>query len=127
ARGPDGVDYRAVLAFKKPRKPGNAPEHFRTIGLESCALKTLTLLIERRLREWAEATARIPPTQSGFRRLHRTQNPAFILRALVEKARALGRSLIVVFLDLKNAFPSVDQHTLWAKLARWGANGPMID
>ncbi len=157
AQGPDAIEYRAVLdcpseelrelfqlcvdtctapqdwlnatvaAIKKPRKDGSVPEHYRTIGLESCALKTLTLLIERRLREWAADTNRIPPSQSGFRKLHRTQNPAFVLRALIEKARAMGRSLLVVFLDLKNAFPSVDQPTLWAKLARWGANGPLLD
>ena len=157
AQGPDELDCRAVLscdsedlrelfqacidgciapqawltaivaAVKKPKAAGTATEHYRTIGLESCALKTLTLLIERRLREWTESSARIPANQSGFRKDHRTLNPAFVLRALVEKARAVHKPLIVVFLDLKNAFPSVDQPTLWAKLPRWGASGPLLD
>lgn len=46
---------------------------------------------------------------------------------MIEKARHLKRTLYVVFLDLTNAFPSVDQPTLWLKLLQWGASGPMID
>ncbi|KAJ8489933.1 hypothetical protein ONZ51_g2645 [Trametes cubensis] len=116
-----------IAAVKKPKKDGASPESYRTIGLESCLLKTLTLLIDRRLRQWAESTGRLPPTQSGFRSGHRTYNNAFILRVAIEKARSLRRTLYVVYLDLSNAFPSVDQASLWAKLARWGASGPILD
>lgn len=38
-----------IAAVKKPRKDAADPESYRTIGLESCLLKTLTLLIDRRL------------------------------------------------------------------------------
>lgn len=76
AAGPDGVSYSELLhsplrdlcaifqrciaelvvpqqwvsaliaAVKKPCKDPNLPESYRTIGLESCLLKLLTLLIE---------------------------------------------------------------------------------
>ncbi|RDX40361.1 hypothetical protein OH76DRAFT_1459525 [Lentinus brumalis] len=87
AKRPDGVDYRSILDS----------EHYRTTVLESCALKVLTLLIER--------PGLGLQTRSGFRKHHRTQNPPLILHALIEKAHAMmGGSLLVVFMDLKNAF-----------------------
>ena len=117
----------AVAAVKKPRKNASDPESYRTIGLESCLLKTLTLLIDRRLRDWAEHTGLIPDAQSGFRRHHRAINSVFILRTLIDKARKMHRPLYVVYLDLSNAYPSVDQPSLWTKLAGMGAQGPLID
>ncbi|KAI1784430.1 hypothetical protein LXA43DRAFT_856560, partial [Ganoderma leucocontextum] len=53
--------------------------------------------------------------------------PRFLLRTLIDKARQLNRPLYVVYLDLSNAYPSVDQPTLWTKLADMGAQGPLID
>ncbi|PIL29435.1 hypothetical protein GSI_08377 [Ganoderma sinense ZZ0214-1] len=117
----------AIAAVKKPRKDGTDPESYRTIGLESCLLKTLTLLIDRCLREWADSAAKIPLEQTGFRKGHRAINNVFILRALIDKARHLRRPLYVVYLDLSNAYPSVDQPSMWTKLADAGAQGPLID
>ncbi|KAI0348897.1 hypothetical protein OH77DRAFT_1375933, partial [Trametes cingulata] len=133
ARGLDGIGYDDVLAIPSQQLLDlfqaciTEGKSYRTIGLESCLLKTLTLLIDRRLRKWADATGRLPDLQSGFRHGHHTYNNAFVLRSAIEAARAQGRTLYVVFLDLANAFPSIDQPTLWAKLAHWGASGPLLD
>ncbi|KAI0309097.1 hypothetical protein OF83DRAFT_1027594, partial [Amylostereum chailletii] len=45
---------------------------YRTIGLESCALKMLTLLIHKRMYDWAEDHKIFPPSQNGFRAHYRT-------------------------------------------------------
>ncbi|PSR71854.1 hypothetical protein PHLCEN_2v12270 [Hermanssonia centrifuga] len=103
------------------------PENYRTIGLESCLVKFLTLLIDRRIRVWAEARSRLPPSQNGFRAGHRTCNNAFVLRTAIDKAASNGQLLYTCFVDLRNVFPSVDQPTLWRKLHDWGASGPIID
>lgn len=83
--------------------------------------------MDRRLQEWTEDTGRILPSQSGFCEHHRVQNASYILRAMAEKAFSLGRHLTVEVLDLKDAFLSVDQPSLWAKLARWDPVGPLLD
>ncbi len=116
-----------VAAVKKPRKDGSVPKNYRAIGLESAFLKTLTLLIDRRMREWAESTDTLPDAQSGFRKGHRTVNNSVIMRICIEKARSLGRPLYMMLLDIENAFPSVDQAALWVKLSRLGAGGPLLD
>ncbi len=112
---------------KKPGKARTDANSYRNIGLESCLLKMLTLIIDRRLRDWAAATGRVPMMQNGFRAGHRTMNNVFTLRAVVESTRARAETLWVVLVDLKNAFPSVDQNVLWKKLMDWGVSGPLLD
>ncbi|KAJ3489999.1 hypothetical protein NLI96_g1734 [Meripilus lineatus] len=156
ARGPDSVSYEDLLCIPndtltdifnsciaqqvmpvswcnafiaaRPKKGSvqNDPNSFRTIGLESCMLKMITLLIDRRLRIWAKEKEIIPPSQNGFQDKLRTINNVFILRCVLDKTRAYNQPLHIVFIDLTNAFPSVHQPTLWIKLRRLGADGPMI-
>ena len=113
-----------VAAVRKPRKDASIPKNYRAIGLESAFLKVMTLIIDRRLREWAESSLVIPNTQSGFRKGHRTVNNCVIMRIAIEKARSLGRPLYMMLLDIENAFLSVDRPMLWIKLTQLGARGP---
>ncbi|THG92752.1 hypothetical protein EW026_g8259 [Hermanssonia centrifuga] len=116
-----------LAAIGKRGKDLSDPSNYRTIGLESCLVKFLTLLIDRWVREWAETHDKLPPSQNGFRAHFRTNNNAFILRSAIEKAAANGDTVYAAFVDLSNAFPSVDQPTLWRKLKDWGVSGPLID
>ncbi|KAJ7261384.1 hypothetical protein B0H12DRAFT_1013544, partial [Mycena haematopus] len=101
--------------------------HYRLIGLESCFLKGLTMLIHWRIADWAQARGLIPPWQNGFRAGYRTNNNPFILRCAKEWARAHGYTLYVAAVDASNAFPSTDQPTLWLKLFRLGMGGAIFD
>lgn len=103
------------------------PESYRLIGLECCLLKVLTLLIDMRIREWAEAYKILPDSQNGFREKYRTHNNSFVVRCAIDKARAEGKNLHVAFVDLTNAFPSTDLPTLWIKLFNAGVAGPLFD
>ena len=58
--------------------------------------------------QWSEANSIIPPSQNGFRHTYRTNNNAFVLCCLIEKARAMGKTLFVGFVDICNTFPSTD-------------------
>lgn len=118
----------ATLAaiLKKGKAPQN-PDSYRVIGLQSCFLKLLTLLIDRRFRAWDEAKKVVPPSQNGFRPRNRTSNNPFVLRCLVDKAKSLKKPLYVAFIDLTNAFPSTDHSALWLKLYRMGVSGPIFD
>ncbi|KAJ7127264.1 hypothetical protein C8R43DRAFT_897521, partial [Mycena crocata] len=124
ALGVDGFSYADCLAVPNAK----LLEFFlyRLIALECCMLKMLTLIIDRRLREGAEAIGAIPKTQNGFQPDLRTNSNPFVLLCLIDKAEALGKPLYVAYLDLKNAFPGTDRSTLWVKLAKLGISGPMI-
>ena len=116
-----------LVGVLKLGKPATSPESYRLVGLECCLLKVMTLLIDRRLRAWAEENKVLPDSQNGFREGYRTHNNSFVLRTAVEKARSEGKVLYVAFVDLKNAFPSTHLPTLWSKLFCRGVSGPLFD
>ena len=105
-----------IVGVLKNGKPANNPESYRLIGLESCLLKVLTLLIAKRLCAWVAECQLLPASQNGFREGYRTNNNAFSLRCAIDKARAMGMTLYVSFVDCSNAFPWTDHPTLWLKL-----------
>jgi len=116
-----------LAAVPKAKGPYTDPENFRIISLECCLLKMMTLLLDRRIRDFAERNGSIPPTQNGFRPGYRTENNPFILRTAIEVAQAQGKTLFVAFVDLRNAFPSVNRDILWLKMWNMGIHGPVLD
>ncbi|KAF7374664.1 RNA-directed DNA polymerase from mobile element jockey [Mycena sanguinolenta] len=116
-----------LVGILKMGKSDDDPESYRLVGLECCLLKCLTLLIDMRIRAWAETYYILPDSQNGFREKYRTNNNSFILRCAIDRARAEGKLLYVAFVDLKNAFPSTDLPTLWMKLYAAGVSGPLFD
>ncbi|KAL1657976.1 hypothetical protein GGF50DRAFT_34234, partial [Schizophyllum commune] len=100
---------------------------YRLIGLESCLLKMVTFIIERRMVTWMEDMQLLPDTQNGFRHgRHGLTNP-FILRCAIDRSLAEHRPLFAVFPDLTNAFPSTVHEILWLALYDAGMRGPMFD
>ena len=105
-----------IVAIIKRGKSRDDPNNYRAAGLESCLLKLMTLLIHMWLTAWCKKYNLLPPSQNGFRSGYRTNNNTFILRCAVDRARAEGNTLYVMFADISNAFPSTEQSTLWLKL-----------
>lgn len=116
-----------LVAVPKSKGPFDNAENVRMIALECCLLKLLTTIIDARIRQHCDNESIIPPSQNGFRPGYRTENNAFVLRTAVETAHSQGKPLYVAFVDLRNAFPSVNRDILWTKLATWGIRGPLID
>ncbi len=116
-----------LAAVPKKNKDLSTPENYRIVGLQSCLMKLLTLIIDFRVTEWIDDANILPRSQNGFRRGNRTHNNSFILRTAIDHAHAHGRVLYVAFVDLENAFPSTDLSTLWTKWRRLGVGGPMYD
>jgi hypothetical protein len=61
-----------VAGILKPRKDPTKPESYRLVVLKCCLLKFLTLLIDRRVKEYAGKAKLIPETQNGFMATYRT-------------------------------------------------------
>ncbi|EJD46730.1 hypothetical protein AURDEDRAFT_63058, partial [Auricularia subglabra TFB-10046 SS5] len=130
APGIDKKAYTDVLKIPNSeiaKGPYDDPENFRMIGLECCLLKLMTLLLDRRLREYVDREQILPASQNGFRPTYRTENNPFILRTAVESARSHKKPVYAAFVDLRNAFPSVNHDILWYKLWNMGISGPLFD
>jgi hypothetical protein len=82
--GPSIWFRTVIIGLPKKGKLRTHLDSYRIIALESCILKALTLLIHRRITEWANARGLIPNYQNGFREGYRTNNNPFILRCIKE-------------------------------------------
>ncbi|KAJ7077090.1 hypothetical protein C8R44DRAFT_569417, partial [Mycena epipterygia] len=96
---------------------------YPTIGLESCFLKLVCLLIHKCLYVWATEKGVIPDSQNGEH--YRTYNSVFWIGSSL--ARAEGRTLRIAFLDITNAFSSTNHDLLWTKLYKTGVTGKLFD
>lgn len=102
------------------------PNNYRGITVGHVLGKLYALMLNRRLSTWAEANGKRAAGQAGFRKGFRTTDNCFVLRALVERARAKGAKLYICAVDLEKAFDSVDRPLLWAALQRAGIGGCML-
>ena len=66
-------------------------------------------------------------TKTGFDNIYVRKRILSSYIALIDKARAMGRTLYVVVMEISNAFPSTELAALWTKLKDRGASGLMID
>ena len=109
-------DASIVTIFKK----GSRTEcgNYRGISLLSVAGKILAKVLLNRLQLLSESI--IPETQCGFRPGRGTTDMIFSARQVQEKCREQGRDLCLAFIDLTNAFDSVNREALWTCLARLG-------
>ncbi|KAJ7922312.1 hypothetical protein B0H13DRAFT_1561445, partial [Mycena leptocephala] len=95
--------------------------------LECCLLKFLTLLIDRRIKEYANEAKLIPETQNGFMATYHTNNNPFLLCGMSDRAAAEEKVMYAAVMDLKNAFPAVNRNVLFVTLNSMGVAGDMID
>jgi len=102
------------------------PNNYRGITVGHVLGKLYALMLNWRLSAWAEANGKRAAGQAGFRKGFRTTDNCFVLRALVERARAKGAKLYICAVDLEKAFDSVDRPLLWAALQRAGIGGCML-
>ena len=79
--------------------------------------KVLGRIVQGRLQVTAENI--LLESQSGFRKGRGCADMIFVARQLVEKAREHGKSLYVLFVDLRKTYDSVPRQALWKVLEKY--------
>ena len=92
----------------------------------NCIGKIFTSILNTTLKNWAEKNNIFPEEQYGFRENRRTVDCIFILNTLIEKTRGNHSQLFLCYVDLKNAFDSIQHSLLWKKLHALGVSGQII-
>ena len=103
------------------------PNNYRGITLTSCFAKFFTVILNNRLKNWAEQNDILTDAQFGFRKSFGTTDAVFILNALIEKQFNSKCKLYSCFIDFKKAFDSIDRNSLWYKLCKSGIDGKMLN
>ena len=83
-------------------------ENCHPVCLQECIYKLLSAILTDFLFRLAELYGLIDPSQEGFRKLHSTQRQVQSLHWAFEEASHNRKELFVVYIDLANAFNSVD-------------------
>lgn len=92
------------------------------------AYKVYTAILTERLREDVESKAILPPSQTGFKRGMGTIDQIFVLNYLINKRVAeRSRRMVVMFIDTKVAFDSVDRDILVERMRKRGSEREASD
>ena len=101
---------RVKLISKGAGKDVSKLENWRPISLLNTLYKTYASVIARRLQSFAVGNEILSPTQKGFLPVEGVYEHAFVLDQVIADATIGRRNLCVAWLDIKDAFGSVD-HT----------------
>ena len=115
-----------VPLFKKGDK--DIPNNYRGISLLSVASKCYTTVLRNRLTKWMDDHEKVVEAQAGFRKGYSTIDHVYTLPAVIEKY--LGRKggmLYVAFIDLQEAFDSVNRASLFLSLVKAGLSGLFLN
>jgi hypothetical protein len=83
-------------------------------------------MLNDRLMEWTERHGLRARGQAGFRKDHRTTDQVFVLRTLIERARADKKPLYTCYVDFTKAYDTIPRDLLWQKLQRIGVHGEFL-
>ncbi|KAJ3851813.1 hypothetical protein EV368DRAFT_42337 [Lentinula lateritia] len=77
-----------------------------------CVLKFASLLVHHKLCRALQQSDTILPSQNGFREGFYTNNNAFILRTIIDKAHSWKETIYAAFVNISNMFPSTNQSSV---------------
>lgn len=114
---------RAIKVPVKKKGSGEEFDDYRGVTLLSVIGKVYAMVLEARVREFAESRGLLSHSQFGFRQGKACRDPLFVLSEL-ERRRG-KKPLYAGFLDIAKAYPSVWWDGLWKKLLDMGVEGRM--
>ena len=103
------------------------PNNYRGITITSCLSKIFNSLINQRLTKYLEINNIMNPEQIGFKKGARTSDHIFVLKCLINSAKAAGKPLYVCFVDFRKAFDTVWQKGLFFKLLQCGISSKFVN
>jgi hypothetical protein len=113
---PQQWKYSHIVPILKPGKASNREDSFRPIALTNVLCKLTERIIVRRLQKYLENSKTLDGHQSGFRARHSTLDSLFHLEASIRTALIQNDSVVTLFIDITQAFDSVNHSLLLKKL-----------
>ncbi|MCO5549866.1 hypothetical protein L7F22_003340 [Adiantum nelumboides] len=102
------------------------PGNYRTIMIGHTLAKLYGAVLEAELSTHAEVAGIRAPGQVGFRRTFSTIDHIFVLRCLIDGAKAQKRRLYCCFVDFRKAFDTIPRERLFQRLQELQIPSEMI-
>ena len=126
SRVPSSWKHSTVTLIHRGGEPAEM-QNWRPISLQLTIYKLCAAIIARRIPSWATATSSFSPAQKGYLAFDGCAEHNFLLRSMLTDSRRRRRNLVLTWLDIREAFPSVSHHLmlfLMERLGLFGVNPP---
>jgi hypothetical protein len=123
---PQAWQTSALVPVPKPKGRPDVFDDHRGIAVSPVIAKLFAIIMMTRLNRWAETRGLRAKGQAGFRPGRGTGDQVFILRHMIDTARARKRPLFCAFIDFSKAYDRVDRGLLWKILEGCGLHGAML-
>ena len=100
-----------IVPIYKEGNPSD-PSNYRGIALISCFAKLFTVILNNRLKDWAEKNSILTDAQFGFRSGFGTVDAAFSLNSIIERQFNNRKKLFACFIDFRKAYDLIDRNAL---------------
>jgi hypothetical protein len=104
----------------------NKGENFRPINMLPMYEKVLEIVVKKQIYNYLETNRLWTPCQSGFRNSHSCETALQYSISEWKKRCDIGECIVVVFIDLKRAFETVDRGMLVKKLRMYGLGDEIV-
>ncbi len=101
-------------------------DQFRRISVLPAASKIYEEIINNRMVFIETVFEKGDPFNGGFKKGSRTSDNLFVLNAIIEKYKSLGKPLFVCFVDFKRAFDCVNRALMFVKLIKIGYSSKLL-
>jgi len=102
-----------IIVPIRKKGEGDRVGDYRGVTLTPALYKIYAMVLGGRLEEELEKGRKIPPNQTGFRKVVGTMDNIYVLNYLVNRRLSRERGKVIAFfVDLKAAFDSVDREVL---------------
>ena len=125
SRVPSTWKHSIVTLIHKGGEPSEL-RNWRPISLQLNIYKLYAAIIARRVGSWATATSSFSSSQKGFLAYDGCSEHNFLLRSMLTDSRRQKRNLVLVWLDIREAFPSVSHNLMLSMMERLGLSGTLL-
>ena len=120
---PDDWKTAVIAPIHKKGYKANCA-NYRGISLLNIASKVLEAILKNRIEPAYESVAR--KNQAGFKAKRGCRDQIFAIRQIVEQKYEFDRQTVLVFIDFKAVFDSVNRETIWRILESRGLPPKLI-
>ena len=125
SRVPSSWKHSTVTLIHRGGEPAEM-QNWRPISLQLTIYKLCAAIIARRIPSWATATSSFSPAQKGYLAFDGCAEHNFLLRSMLTDSRRRRRNLVLTWLDIREAFPSVSHHLMLFLMERLGLLGSIL-
>jgi hypothetical protein len=123
---PDNWAEIVICPLFKKNDPA-LPENYRPISLANTVLKLYTQLLSNRILSWSARNHIISDYQAAYKWNSGCADHVFVLTAALQYNIHKGRPIHALFVDMSQAFDTINHERLWIKLNKQGLSTKVIN